>query len=360
MKINLYTTPQLCYSKNSKAKQNQSDNSSMDYLSKDFSQSFKGASLFSKVAAVSFVSSIGLTPRKTISRLYDVYAKKEAPKGLVKANIDRIRSAISTEDKLFNNRISLFVNALVDRLSPKSPNSDDLDGIAGLAEKYQKHDSARFLMQEAVEERTAGGKYRFSISELASPNGLFGGDYQGSELQNEIIRFVKNAKNSQGNPRFTGFDASSFKDITKKQFEKIVKPLLSQKIIIPIENTEAAFQRAGDALKEAEILAEQDGKNRIRHFDVIMQDSPLVVHNERYLVDYVHGLPYIAGIIQECTQHPEKLEIFNEILPKVEKPQQLLEILKAYTPEKHDKYEKFMQEVEAGKLYIGKVPFWIS
>lgn len=360
MKVNLFTVPQYCCSKNDK-RTNQLRNKN---VSPSFQRLTAQVSLSRNIPmnAASFVKGPNVTPDDVMARIYKIYMPKWLePPSVVKTCLEKIHRHLYTEDALLNRRTAIFINSLVDRISPKQKTNEALENIGDLTERYQKHKSARVLMQEFAEEKTADGKYRFSIDEMISPRGLFGGSYAGTEVQNEVMRFVKNIMDDQINPRFLGFDIAALRDITPKQFKQIVRPLLLQTIDIPLEITGAAFKRITDAYKQASVLAQENKKNMHKLFSESMHDSPLrETGKKRYLVKDIYGSVYIKGIIDECTEHPEKLAIFERLLPKTEEPKQVFDILKAYSEKTQAKFEKYMQDADKGKIYIGTVPFWMG
>lgn len=342
MKVNLYTN----YAVNNKINQQKSQNAEKSYVTNVQPLSF-GIGGFTKLgkigaAAYSTVTGANSDSERVMQKLNELYVQKYSyPNEVAKRYLDNIRKNIITDNEDFDKKIAQFANSLVNRLAGKQKTPVDLLYISDLTDKYKDYKSARPFMDLVANEKI-GDEYRFGLEGLANREGIFGNYYNGTELQNEIIRTIKDAKDLEGNPRFVSCSDIGFLESvisSEHQLKTILIPLLKQKIEVPAGKDYAKLAKIIEETDNGSIgtrLKEADKKGRIR-----------------YLILGADRGSYIEEIIK--TLNTKKMQVFKAILPKVDDSKQIVSILENYTPDKEAAFQKYMQLVEQKSISIDDV-----
>lgn len=230
--------------------------------------------------------------------------------------------------RVLNDENADFVSALLKK--EKFSESDNynvgtfLYSVAEIAERYTKHPKTRPLMEKVLAE-TVDGKPRFDFDQFKH---MFSGmGYGHTEAQNDFISMMIDAKGLDGKPRFIHYAISDNLRHVTAENRPAVDYLLGLRTM---EAEDIKPERLAQIVKETE-----SGK-------IAEKIKAETVIKEAYFIDSW------AGGLGEILEHftSEKMPVLKTLVNEGFDKDSTARILKHYTPENHELFEKALNAVD--------------
>lgn len=272
-----------------------------------------------------------VTPAKIMNQLRSLWKKSEW-------NTDCFYNMhLEKIEKNLNSETVSYANSLIPRIRYNGSNCDhsrlsnDAEAMAKLVELYNRNETIRPALEVALKE-TVKGEPRFSLHCMGSGYGIF--PYiKGTALQNDYAIKMMEARALNGGPRFS-YDAVKY---VAEKITEVNAPALDMLLKQKIKGSDSVNNK-----KLAEIIL----KSSTEEYKTTSKQA-IVKGKTEYLLGYSG---YGVEAFLENFKSPEQFPIFQAILPRATEVGQIAAVLKHYTPEKSNFFEKGLALVDQGQL----------